>query len=73
MRAEPGSGSVLLSAHGDRGLRPPSQAFGHPHGRRFRLQPKRWVVIPEANHNDLGPQRSFWEPIWAFLDAARAG
>jgi pimeloyl-ACP methyl ester carboxylesterase len=35
--------------------------------------PKRWVVIPEANHNDLGPPRSFWEPIWAFLDAARAG
>jgi hypothetical protein len=30
-------------------------------------------VIPEANHNDLGPPRSFWEPIWAFLDAARAG
>jgi pimeloyl-ACP methyl ester carboxylesterase len=35
--------------------------------------PKRWVVIPESNHNDLGRQRSFWEPILAFLDAARAG
>jgi pimeloyl-ACP methyl ester carboxylesterase len=35
--------------------------------------PKRWVAIPEANHDDLGLQRSFWEPIRAFLDAARAG
>ena len=35
--------------------------------------PKNWVVIPEANHNDLGRQRAFWAPIRAFLDAARAG
>jgi hypothetical protein len=35
--------------------------------------PTRWVAIPDANHNDLGWQRSFWEPIRAFLDAARAG
>jgi pimeloyl-ACP methyl ester carboxylesterase len=35
--------------------------------------PKRWVVIPEANHNDLGPQRSVWQPILAFLNTARAG
>ena len=35
--------------------------------------PKRWVVIPEANHDGLGRQRAFWEPIGAFLDAARAG
>jgi len=32
--------------------------------------PKRWVVIPGANHDDLGRQRPFWEPIRAFLDAA---
>ena len=34
--------------------------------------PKRWVVIPGANHDDLGRQRSFWGPILAFLDATRA-
>jgi pimeloyl-ACP methyl ester carboxylesterase len=34
---------------------------------------KRWVVIPEANHNDLGQQRSFWGPILAFLGVAHAG
>ena len=32
--------------------------------------PKRWVVIPGANHDDLGGQRPFWEAIRAFLDAA---
>ena len=35
--------------------------------------PKRWVVIPGVDHEDLGRQRAFWEPIRAFLDAARAG
>jgi pimeloyl-ACP methyl ester carboxylesterase len=33
--------------------------------------PKRWVAIPEANHDDLGLQPAFWEPIRAFLGAAR--
>jgi len=32
--------------------------------------PKRWVVMPGANHDDLARQRPFWEPIRAFLDAA---
>jgi uncharacterized protein len=32
--------------------------------------PKRWVLIPGANHDDLGQGRPFWEPIRAFLDAA---
>ena len=35
--------------------------------------PKRWVVIAEAGHEDLGWQREFWGPIRAFLDTARAG
>jgi pimeloyl-ACP methyl ester carboxylesterase len=35
--------------------------------------PKRWVVIAEAGHDDLGLQREFWGPIRAFLDTARDG
>lgn len=31
--------------------------------------PKRWVLIPGADHNDVAQQRPFWEPIRAFLDA----
>jgi uncharacterized protein len=33
--------------------------------------PKRWLAIPEANHDDLGLQPTFWEPIRTFLGAAR--
>jgi pimeloyl-ACP methyl ester carboxylesterase len=29
--------------------------------------PKRWSSIPRAGHNDLGPQREFWDPIGEFL------
>lgn len=35
--------------------------------------PKRWVLIADAGHDDLGRQREFWKPIRAFLDTARAG
>jgi pimeloyl-ACP methyl ester carboxylesterase len=35
--------------------------------------PKRWVLIADAGHNDLGRPRAFWEPIRAFLETARAG
>jgi len=35
--------------------------------------PKRWVVIAEAGHEDLGWQHEFWGPIRAFLDTARVG
>lgn len=31
--------------------------------------PKRWVAIPGAGHNDLGPQADFWRSIEAFLSA----
>ena len=34
--------------------------------------PKRWVAIPEANHDDLGLQPTFWEPIRAFLGATKS-
>jgi fermentation-respiration switch protein FrsA (DUF1100 family) len=34
--------------------------------------PKRWVVIPGADHNDLGQGRPFWTPIRAFLDGVSA-
>ena len=33
--------------------------------------PKRWVEIPAADHNDLGPQPAFWESIRGFLAQAR--
>ena len=67
----PGIKTPLLAIAGDRDEIIPSAS-----SRRLYDAwggPKRWVVIPEANHNDLGRQRSFWEPIRAFLDAARAG
>jgi len=35
--------------------------------------PKHWVAVPGADHNDLGRQRAFWEPVRAFLEAVRAG
>jgi hypothetical protein len=31
--------------------------------------PKRWAAVPNAGHNDLGPQADFWRPIEAFLSA----
>ena len=34
--------------------------------------PKRWVEVAGADHNGLGGQREFWQPIEAFLAGARA-
>ena len=67
----PGIRAPLLAIVGERDVVVPP-------GRSRRLYdawggPKRWVVIPEATHDDLGLQGPFWEPILAFLDASRAG
>jgi pimeloyl-ACP methyl ester carboxylesterase len=64
----PGIRAPLLAIAGDRdAVVPPERSR-----RLFDAWggPKRWVVIPGANHDDLGRQRPFWEPIRAFLDAA---
>jgi Dipeptidyl aminopeptidases/acylaminoacyl-peptidases len=64
----PGIRAPLLAIAGDRDAVVPPE-----HSRRLFDAwggPKRWVVIPGANHDDLGRQRPFWEPIRAFLDAA---
>jgi uncharacterized protein len=64
----PGIRAPLLSIAGERDAVVPPE-----HSRRLFDAwggPKRWVVIPEANHDDLGRQRPFWEPIRAFLGPA---
>jgi len=35
--------------------------------------PKHWVALPGADHDTLGREQEFWEPIRAFLEALRAG
>jgi pimeloyl-ACP methyl ester carboxylesterase len=67
----PGIRTPLLAIAGERDAVVPPE-------RSWRLYeawggPKRWVVIPGVNHDDLGRQRPFWEPIRAFLEAARTG
>jgi uncharacterized protein len=64
----PGIRAPLLAIAGERdAVVPPERSW-----RLFDAWggPKRWVVIPGANHDDLGRQRPFWEPIRAFLDPA---
>ena len=34
--------------------------------------PRRWVEVPEADHNDLGAFPAFWEAVAGFLDAVKA-
>jgi pimeloyl-ACP methyl ester carboxylesterase len=61
----------LLAIAGERGaIIPPERS------RRLRAAwggPKRWVLIADAGHHDVGRQRAFREPIRVFLDTARAG
>ncbi len=66
----PGVSAPLVAIVGERDAIIPPE-----HSRRLFEAwggPKRWVAIPGAGHNDLGPQREFWESIRAFL-AERAG
>jgi pimeloyl-ACP methyl ester carboxylesterase len=61
----PGVSVPLVAIVGERdGIIPPE------HSRRLFEAwggPKRWALIPGAGHNDLGPQREFWQPIREFL------
>lgn len=55
----------LVAIVGERdGIIPPE------HSRRLYdawAGPKRWVLVSGAGHNDLGPQREFWQPVREFL------
>jgi pimeloyl-ACP methyl ester carboxylesterase len=67
----PGIRAPLLAIVGERDSVIPSA-----HSRRLHDAwggPRHWVAVPGVDHNDLGRQRAFWEPIRAFLEAARAG
>jgi pimeloyl-ACP methyl ester carboxylesterase len=67
----PGIKAPLLAIAGDRDRVIPLERSRRLHDAWGG--PKRWVLIADAGHDDLGRQREFWKPIRAFLDTARAG